>query len=205
RTPRGAAGGGTGPGRSRRRRWARLAGPVAVAVVSLAAFGLGVNQWGTSAGSQDGAATSAGDRPAPEAAGPMVGPMSTAPFLLVAEPGRNSGTDHTRQGLADRGVGPAGVADSGLSATDQREPTVPDELARLGGRPALEACLAAIVTEHAFAPVTVERLDYAAFEGRPALIVEFVDATGERWAWVSGPGCGLTGSGTDTRYRTRVG
>jgi hypothetical protein len=50
----------------------------------------------------------------------------------------------------------------------------------------------------------VDLVDYASFEGSPALVVSFVDQAGERWAWVAGPECGQPQSGADTRYSTRV-
>ncbi|WP_428962817.1 hypothetical protein [Micromonospora fluostatini] len=207
RRPAEGPGGQTGPGR-RRRRWLRGAGPVAVAAVSLAAVGLGVHQWWPQ--SQDSQVADTAMTEAAPGAPEAAAPMSALPFVLTAVPGQGSGRDYTPTVLAGEGVvAPKGSAASASTPDDTTtgEPSraLPDALDRLTGRPALERCLAGIVAEHGGAPVTVEVLDYATFEGRPALVVEFVDATGARWAWASGPQCGLDGSDADTRYRTRVG
>lgn len=204
--PRSEPGGGaaTGPGR-RRRRFSRLAGPVAVAAVSIAAVGLGLNQL-ADGGAEDGAAgtalsDSAGGRATPEVAGPAAAGATTAPL--------RSGTDYTPQTLGGAlstmkalpfGNGaPAGVdAEGGRMAA-------PGNLDRLGDQAALAACLGDIGAEHGSGPLVVEVVDYARFLGQPALVVRFTDGSGARWAWVSGPECGVPGSGADTRYRTRVG
>ncbi|GGM00910.1 hypothetical protein [Micromonospora yangpuensis] len=207
----GSSGGSTGPGR-RRRRWARIAGPVAVAAASLAVVGLGVDRWVT--GGDDRAADTALSETAPEAAGPM----AAMPFTLTAVPGLSSGVDHTAETLAAGGLapavprqfgthadGPARGTDGPDRATEEQRRQVPAALARLTDRPALDACLAGIAGAHGSSPIVVQVLDYATFERQPALVVEFVDARGARWAWASGPRCGLDGSGADTRYQARVG
>ncbi|MFD0818409.1 hypothetical protein ACFQ0D_08790, partial [Micromonospora zhanjiangensis] len=63
----------------------------------------------------------------------------------------------------------------------------------------------AVAAEHGAGTVTVQLVDYATFNGTPALVVLFTDQGPDRWAWVSGPECGVPGSGADTRYQTRVG
>ncbi|WBB65788.1 hypothetical protein [Micromonospora sp. WMMD812] len=202
---RGAA---TGPGR-RRRRWARVAGPVAVAAASLAVVGLGVNQLARHDGETTGTAM---DQPAsaPEAA--AAGPVRTT------GPALRSGTDYTPLTLA----APASAAtsfeakpfaseppgrQSGVDADRGRLPAPDgsDQLARLTDQSALNTCLNEIAAEHGAGPLVVELIDYAAFQGQQALVVRFADGTGARWAWVSGPECGVPGSAADTRFRTRVG
>lgn len=194
---------GDGPGR-RRRRWVRLAGPVALAAASITAVGLGVNHLvgGTGAGSD----ATVADRAAGSAAAP--GALAAGVFRTTAPP-RSSGTDYTPQRLAGR-TGPALAPDDTSSVKAQEAPEgqrlpIVGDLGRLTGRAALDSCLAAVAAEHAGGAVTVDLVDYASFEGRPALVVTFVDAAGARWAWVSGPECGVPGSGADTRFRTRVG
>ncbi|MFG2056318.1 hypothetical protein ACGFI9_20070 [Micromonospora sp. NPDC048930] len=191
----------TGPGR-RTRRWARIAAPVAVAAASLAAVGLGLgNLVGTG-----GADLSGKDAGAPAAA-----PREGAGAYRTSAPAMSSGTDYTPERLsgglattyakpsAERsGVGP------GLAPDSQRLSALAG-LARLSPPDALDACLTAIDAEHGSGPITVDLVDYASFQGQPALIVTFVDAAGARWAWASGPECGVPGSGADTRFRTRVG
>ncbi|MDO3705553.1 hypothetical protein Q3W71_28180 [Micromonospora sp. C28SCA-DRY-2] len=197
---RGAA---TGPGR-RRRRFTRLAGPVAVAAVSIAAVGLGVNQLAGNR-SEDGAAgtalsDSAEGRTAPEAAGPAAAGASGAQ--------QRSGTDYTPETLGGLSTLKAVPFGSGAPARVDAEGgrmAAPGGLDRLADQAALTACLGDIGTEHGAGPLVVEVVDYARFQGQPALVVRFTDNSGARWAWVSGPECGVPGSGADTRYRTRVG
>ncbi|RQW98808.1 hypothetical protein DKL51_09750, partial [Micromonospora globispora] len=126
-------------------------------------------------------------------------------------PARRSGTDYTPEQLSGATRSEPGPT-SGSSATASAALAPGDErlsegagLDRLTGREALDACLGAISSEHAGGAVTVDLIDYASFQGRPALVVTFVDAGGGRWAWVSGPECGVPGSGADTRFSTRVG
>ncbi|MFI2708653.1 hypothetical protein ACH495_00770 [Micromonospora sp. NPDC018662] len=195
----------TGPGR-RSRRWARLAGPVALAAASVAAVGLGVGRLADTGG--DGGTA---DRPAREAA-----PAAGMPYRTTG-PAVRSGTDWTPERLgrvpaaaSNRPdlAGPSGAAGSGretpLSADKSRLSAL-GGLERLARPEALAACLTAIGAEHGTAPLTVDLVDYARFQGSPALVVTFSDAGGARWGWVSGPECGVPGSGADTRFRTRVG
>ncbi|WFE63121.1 hypothetical protein [Micromonospora sp. WMMD714] len=215
RTPGTRAGDGrtdpSGPGR--RRRWTRLAGPVGLAAATLAAVGFGVAQL------VDG--TTGRESPASTMAGPAQDNAESAGrgFRFTGEPQR-SGVDWSPATLGGASVEPL----SGLGtpsavqpgSTTQASPTAPERpedkrrstpggLDRLTARAALDTCLAEISTEHGRGPVTVEVVDYATFNGEPALVVRFADPGGDRWAWVSGAECGVPGSGADTRYRSRVG
>ncbi|MFI5834379.1 hypothetical protein ACIA5A_11950 [Micromonospora sp. NPDC051300] len=202
----------TGPGR-RSRRWARVAGPVALAAASVAAAGLGVG-WLTDAG---GYRSTPADRAAGEAA-----PAAGAPYRTTG-PAVHSGTDWTpeRFALGAGGAskdkdsvrpdmnGPSGAAKDGretpFSASEKGRMAAAGGLDRLMRPEALAACLTAIGAEHGVTPLRVDLIDYARFQGAPALVVTFADAGGSRWGWVSGPECGVPGSGADTRFRTRVG
>ncbi|MFG3698907.1 hypothetical protein ACGF5C_13470 [Micromonospora sp. NPDC047620] len=196
---RGAA---TGPGR-RRRRWSRLAGPVALAAASIAAVGLGVSQFAGEQG--DGAADTALSRPAkPEVAGP-----AGTPFR-AGEPTLRSGRDYTPESLAD--VSPTMGAQRfsadprpNVEVEGGRLPGDAVGLGRLADPAALSDCIHEIGAEHGGGPLVVDVVDYARFQGQPALVVRFTDNSGAHWAWVSGPECGVPGSGSDSRYRTRVG
>ncbi|OHX05024.1 MULTISPECIES: hypothetical protein [Micromonospora] len=197
----------SGPGR-RPRRWARIAGPVALAAASVAAVGLGVGRLA------DPGDSGTADQAAREAA-----PMAGAPYRTTG-PAVRSGTDWTPERLAGARA-PAGAKSitgdmagpSGAAKDGAETPLSPDQyrLDALGGvdrltRPeTLAACLTAIGVEHGSGPLTVNMVDYARFQGAPALVVTFADAGGARWGWVSGPECGVPGSGADTRFRTRVG
>jgi hypothetical protein len=188
----------TGPGR-RRRRWTRLAGPVALAAASMAVVGLGIQRFVGETSVGDSAVSA----PMNEQAGGAADPR--APFRATGTPQR-SGTDWTPQALADGGASPRRAAEApGSAEADTGRLSAGADLGRLTGRDALAGCLTAVSAEHGAGPLTVDLIDYARFQGEPALVVRFLDASGARWAWVSGPECGVPGSGADTRYRTRVG
>nr|WP_204342737.1 hypothetical protein [Micromonospora terminaliae] len=192
----------TGPGR-RARRWARLAGPVALAAASVTAVGFGVSHLvGTGAGRMTAATDNAGSRADGGAA-----PMAAAPFQTTG-PARQSGIDYTPDSLSRVGVAGPSTLESGKASSaegDGRRLSEAFGLDRLARPEALAACLSEIGAEHHSGPLAVDLVDYARFQGSPALVVTFTDAGGTRWAWVSGPECGVPGSGADTRFTTRVG
>ncbi|MET8911204.1 hypothetical protein [Micromonospora sp. NPDC004551] len=201
--PASGTGRNTGPGR-RSRRWIRLAGPVALAAASVTAVGFGVSHLvGTGAGRMTGTADNAGVRADGGAA-----PMAAAPFR-TSGPAQQSGTDYTPDSLSHRGVVGPSTLESGKASSaegqDERRLSAATGLERLARPEALAACLTEIGAEHRAGPLTVDLVDYARFQGSPALVVTFTDAGGARWAWVSGPECGVPGSGADTRFTTRVG
>ncbi|MCF0096253.1 hypothetical protein [Micromonospora sp. MH99] len=195
----------TGPGR-RHRRWARTVTPVAAAAVAVVAVGLGLQQLSTN--STDSGAM---DRPAAAPGAAAAGAARTS------GPALHSGTDYTPQTLGQTattrpspllGNGSDGRSEQqGVDAEGGRRPAPDgsDQLARLSGEAALTGCLSAVAAEHGSAPLVVEVIDYARFQGEQALVIRFTDATGARWAWVSGPECGVPGSGSDSRYSSRVG
>ncbi|WP_433315291.1 hypothetical protein [Micromonospora chersina] len=207
-----SAGGSVRPGRNagpgrRSRRWARLAGPVALAAASVTAVGFGVSHLvDAGAGRTTAAGDSAGSRADREAA-----PLAAAPFRTTG-PARHSGTDYTPEGLSQP-LAVFGAPSPSLGGGKEDTSGGEDEhrvgagatLSRLAAPEALASCLSAIGGEHAGGPLTVDLVDYARFRGSPALVVTFTDAGGARWAWVSGPECGVPGSGADTRFTTRVG
>ncbi|MFV2102200.1 hypothetical protein [Micromonospora sp. LOL_024] len=207
------------PGR-RRRRWARVAGPVALAAATV--VGLGALQLSRSSHGDDSASVTAYRDPGASPVVPHAYPpdaatdaapergtadAASAPFQIVGE-AESSGNDYTPETLA--GLSPAIRQFSTRSEPTlggQSEERLPGQgdLARLGDRPALSACLTEISVEHGGTPLVVDVVDYAHFEGLPALVVRFTDVSGGQWAWVSGPECGVPGSGADARYHTRVG
>ncbi|MET7748081.1 hypothetical protein [Micromonospora sp. NPDC005367] len=205
--PRSERGAPTGPGR-RRRRLARVAGPVALAAVAVAVVGLGVDRL---AGGADEARTSGTALEAPADA-----PEAAAAPVRTTGPSMHSGTDYSPPDLGStfasklpRTLGSSPFP-SGRSAAEAQggrltAPDGRDRLARLTDPAALNTCLTEIAAEHRGGALVADLVDYAAFQGEQALVVRFTDATGARWAWVSGPECGVPGSGADTRYRTRVG
>ncbi|MEU7652703.1 hypothetical protein AB0C42_30825 [Micromonospora taraxaci] len=201
----------TGPGR-RWREWVRRGGPVAAGAVAVVTVALGLTQLSRSA--QDTSGTSALDRPASAPEG-----VAGADPARTTGPPLRSGTDYSPQILGNE-QGTMQSAPSPSRATGNTPGTQPevdaggsrrpvsdglDQLARLTGEAALKTCLTTVTTEHGNGPLVVDVLDYARFQGEPALVIRFTDATGARWAWVSGPECGVPGSGSDSRYSSRVG
>lgn len=206
--------------RATRRRWApRWAAPIAVAAGVLAFAGFGVSQLTGSANEQAGSAASAPMADQPGDAEGVRGPQPAT--ALGGEAGHRSlpdaagritaGGDYRRGDLGAR-------AQTNLSYGASEKPTrqfdasggaVVDEdvidpaLRRLADRPALSACLDAITTARGGDPVAVQAIEFARFEGRPALIVWF-DADDEQWVWVSGPACGTRAGDPDTRYSKPV-
>ncbi|MEV6374185.1 hypothetical protein [Micromonospora musae] len=207
--PRSDRGVANGPGR-RRRRLIRMAGPVALAAVAVVGIGIGLDRL---AGGGDDAATSGTALEAPANAS-----EAAAAPVRTSGPSLRSGTDYTPQNL-----GSVFASASDLPKTLEGSPAEPyrstdqtsgdrlsapdgrDRLVRLTDPAALNTCLGEIAREHRGGPLVADLVDYAAFQGEQALVVRFTDAAGARWAWVTGPECGVPGSGADTRYRTRVG
>ncbi|MFG2051540.1 hypothetical protein ACGFIW_29420 [Micromonospora sp. NPDC048935] len=196
----------TGPGR--RRSWMRRGAPVAAAAFAVGALALGLNQVSMHASNDSG--TPAMNQPvnAPEGVAAPAAVRTTGPAL-------RSGTNYTPQTLGDaqtasspgRTTGDTPGGQPGVDAEDDRRPSPDgsDQLARLTTEAALTTCLANVAAEHGSAPLAVELIDYARFQGEQTLVIRFTDATGARWAWVSGPECGVPGSGSDSRYSARVG
>ncbi|MEO3770834.1 hypothetical protein [Micromonospora sp. B9E7] len=201
----------TGPGR-RWREWARRGGPVAAVTVAVVAVALGLTQLpGTVSHDTGGTAL---ERPASAPEG-----VAGADAARTTGPALRSGTDYTPQTLGnEQGTlqsAPSSSRASGntpgtqpeVDAGGSRRPMTDglDQLARLTDETALTTCLTTVTAEHGNGPLVIEVMDYARFQGEPALVIRFTDATGARWAWVSGPECGVPGSGSDSRYSARVG
>ncbi|MEV0324971.1 hypothetical protein AB0H63_00780 [Micromonospora echinospora] len=191
----------TSPGRARR-RWSRRAAPVLVAAAAMVAGGFGVTQLvGLGAGQRDAGS-------APENA--IAGDASAGGFRLATDP-THTGTSYTPDTVGAVPAAPGVLSTDSASPYKQGEsgPRRPvsaaDGLDRLTGPAALDACLGAVGAAHGRGRITVDRVEYAAFQGAPALVVGLVDAEGDRWVVVTGPDCGVPGSGADTRYRAQVG
>jgi hypothetical protein len=197
--------------RKKRRRLPRWATPVAVAAALLAIAGLGVSQLGGDIrATHNPAGALSGDAAHPQSA---EGGAAAQPFAAPS-PGRllATGTDYTRRTLANQ-VSVLGSAAEQRASLDAREaPVTPD---RAGGEPApnagttgggdLAACLSSIAAAHGRGMPYFEVVDYARFEGQPALVVVFTDPTGQRWVWAVAPECGQPSAGAAARYTARVG
>ncbi len=178
---------------SRRRRWTRLAaGTTAAAAAVAAIFGTVI---ALSARSGNMASNSSGGRPPAAAPVPALSQhenaLGTGPPAVL-----HSGTNYTPQNLsAAAGTGGKAAASNPAPGAANNPPLqVPDTaggagLTRLDDPQALRDCLAAIVTLHGGTPSVV---DYARFQGRPALVV-VLTGTGGRRIVVAGPECGVAG------------
>jgi negative regulator of sigma E activity len=218
---------GESTGRPRRRPLARWAAPLVAAAAVIAAVGFGLQALpGLTGASDDTASTSDGgstalnseadDAPAAAPADPAPAGEQARRSALADRPVRQlvaSGADYRRQTLAlmagaklpqfAAGSGPPDQDASktpGLAAAE-----VPAALRRLAAPAALGACLAALGAGHPRPATSVDLVDYAAFEGTPALVVAFTDTAGEQWIYVAGPRCGLDPADGDTGYRAKVG
>ncbi|HKT03370.1 MAG TPA: hypothetical protein VJT31_27890, partial [Rugosimonospora sp.] len=156
------------------------------------------DQLRTGVSSSSGAAGVGADRNAAAAPGPASG--SSAPTVLM------TGTDYTAQTLDTLAAraralhqpgpltplhGTTGAEGNGLAA---------GSLQRLQGTDALRTCLDLVAAAHHGTP---ELVDYARYQGNPAIVVVLTGpGTGE--LVVVGPDCGLPGSGTDEIYAAPV-
>jgi hypothetical protein len=205
---------GAGAGGARHQRRKKIPGwlaPVAVAagVVAFAGFWLnsaGGGFSGDDSGGSDSAATSSdaggNAEQAPAAAGPIPRREATGQNYdedrVEAGPGYRTLLSPPPEASSVPGAGkdPDSTFEAGAAAA------APAELSRLTVPAELAACLDSIAAEHGVPITTTTTVDYARYEGKPALMVFFVDASGQEWAWVAGPDCGP--GGPDTRYSTRV-
>ncbi|MEU8610733.1 hypothetical protein AB0C29_22365 [Actinoplanes sp. NPDC048791] len=196
--------------RGRRARRLRWAAPVGIAAGVLAFLGFGFQQLSGADSADTSAAGSAAEAPRANS-GQELGAPGAAPQIL------ESGTDYRRDTLGSAGM--TTMLDQPPardSSTDARK-ALPDvgasaevaagadpAFARLRAQEALRACIEAIAAQHGVGPITPQTIDYARFDGRPAVIVQFV-ADGESWVWAVGPACGTRGVGADTRASVKVG
>jgi hypothetical protein len=119
------------------------------------------------------------------------------------------GTDATRRSA----FAVPSVTSSGRPAKEKPDPVAGPELdeakvdaglRRLADGVALVNCLTAVAQEHGRPAASVDLVDYARFEGAPALVILFTDTAAEKWVWVAGPACGTVGVGADTRHSAKV-
>ncbi|NUT32365.1 MAG: hypothetical protein HOV79_04735 [Hamadaea sp.] len=187
---------------SRRRRWV----PVLAGLALFVALGLGIPALAPLFSARNDGSLSGGKADTPASA-----PLSLPPVSVV------SGRDYTAQTLVlatdfgdvltfsagpstEAAQGTDGSAKSARSSAPVVSP-VPSPLARLAEPAALSGCLQAL---SGVAPGEVLGVDFARYQGAPALIVVTRDTAGERWAAVTGPDCGIGGQ-ADLRLRQRIG
>jgi negative regulator of sigma E activity len=198
---------------TRPRRRLRWAVPAAVAAGVLAFAGFGIDYLaGQTGGSAEQASSAAGDSSAEHAA-PMLGADDAGAASDVrADQIRESGTNYTVATLATVPAAFAAKAsepmaagqESALSGGQRVSDMGAGELDRLRARAALQTCIGAISQVHGTGPVAVETVDYARYDGRPALVVRFTAASAT-WAYAVGPNCGTPDRGADLLQRVQVG
>jgi hypothetical protein len=74
----------------------------------------------------------------------------------------------------------------------------------LRAQEALLACIDAISAGNGAGPVTAQTVDYARFDGAPAVVVQFTAGNGN-WVWAVGPECGARGGDADKLGVVKVG
>lgn len=192
---------------NRLRRWAA---PVGIAAAVLAFAGFGVQQL----------AGDSADRATSSSAGEaQVSQQDTGGTLaLPAGPGEvtTSGTNYSRRTLGQAGAraleAPREPAAAGSTSSARKAPGPSpgllaegnDPLGRLRAQEALLACIDAIAAGNGAGAVTAQAVDYARFEGFPAVIVQFTAANGT-WVWAVGAECGATGGDADRLDAVKVG
>ena len=196
-----------------RRRWA---GPIAVAAGALVVAGIGFGSLLTrSPDSASDTASTAGGAPAAPENAPMLDSSPSgarsAGGLAVPPAERQiyaSGVDYQPGSLADvagRATRATSPKRAPASAEDQAyAQQTPAGLERLTDRTALDGCLDAIARQNGDGAITVLTVDYARYQGDPAVVVTFRAGNGT-WAWVSGPDCGTPGAAAATLNYVKVG
>lgn len=203
-------------GRARRRRLSRWSGGAvaAAAVLGFSWFGYsalidGPNEAGDGgfrANSAPEPATAL-DQPAPGASADHLN--ATGPALLATgvdyQPMQLSGPPPQAIGTDQRGDWSAESIDPSPLTGPQitNAAVVPPPLQQLWSDPALRAaCLVAVADTVPDGPAEIHVVDFARFQGEPAMVIWLTDASGEPVVVVSGAECGSPEAGADERYRT---
>jgi hypothetical protein len=178
------------PAHPARSRWA---GPATIAAAVTILAGLGIT------------AFSHGDLGWPATA-PESETRASTP-AVVAPPTERvfaSGTNYARADLGSALALVAGTHPSPLGGPSLLSGAsgAPDA-STLRDRRWLIPCLDAVAAEHGKGPLSFDLVDFAAFEGSPAVVIRVIDQQDAKWVWVVGPECGS--GGAHTRYRARVG
>jgi hypothetical protein len=201
-----------GEGRSAarpRRRARRWVGPLTAAAAVLAVCGLGLSALpNLTSGSSDAGSASDSAASAPEIydqeAPAEGGDRALVPVRQRVASGNaysRESLDESRRKAASRAADPAATLAEGDVF---QAAAAPPALERLTEPAALSDCLAALGAAQPQTPTAIDVVDYATFEGSPALIVFFTDAARARWVWVAAPDCGTPGADPDARYSAKV-
>ncbi|GAA1801480.1 hypothetical protein HC028_08170 [Planosporangium flavigriseum] len=190
-----------------RRRWRAVAGVAAAAAV------LGLGAATLAQGLRGGGPTTMASNSAGRAATPSSAGSAAS---LAAIDVRTSGFDYTPGMLTALGAS-VSARSSGSAKTESRANTlsvpeaagrptlVPEALRRLTDPDARAACLQSVLARYGGTAIL---LDYARYEGSPALVVLLAGAGGapaQKWVVAVGPNCGTGGAITDQLYSGSVG
>jgi hypothetical protein len=162
----------------------------AAAVVAIAGGALVVGQSAFDSSVPGMTAEDAGGRenpeaqPAPTFAVPGVDSAKDAPVLLV------SGTDYQLGTLADLAAVPMATTQTSRAAGEAPPDTMAGPLGELSDQDGLQSCLNAIMATY---PGTVTVVDFARFEGQPAVVVVLRDVQGSTVV-AAGAECGQSGA-----------
>ncbi len=184
---------------ARRLRWAT---PIAIAAGAVAFVGFGLDYLAGRQSNSSDSATSAGaglaDTKAENAAPAAPGQMQIL----------STGIDYTATTLtaapdAQALSAPDAGGASSFEKSTPRAAAQGDELSRLRPSQALQDCLDAIGLANGSGPISPLTVDYARFDGKPAIVVRFTAGNG-LWAWASGPSCGSQSGDADTLGKAPV-
>jgi hypothetical protein len=188
-----------------RRRW-RWAAPIAAAAGVIAFVGVGINYLSGQSNSENATSSAAGSGERKDSAGtPMLAPDSAA--SAAGTQVLASGRDYRLATLAsapESGPAEAAGTRSESSVAAAPRPAVGVPLDRLTPGDALQACLDAIERQNGAGAIIAPVVDYARFDGNPALIVRFSAPNGS-WVWATGPDCGVPGAGAAKLGSVKVG
>lgn len=179
-------------GQAKARRWKRWAAPVAVAAAALGLFAIGKlpTLVAPAMNSADSGRTST------EVAADAPGAMAQVPVQTATTWQRYDRNNLAQQQWLAQGAAPFSSRSGVDTATGKASEEGVEQLQRLLDQSALRQCLNAV---NAVLPGTVDLVEYAYFEGNPALVISITSANG-KWLFVAGPNCGQLGP--DERYRT---
>jgi hypothetical protein len=208
----------THPANRKRRRVARWSAGLAVAAGVAAFAAVGISGWEPDQ-SRPGLTTDSGGEADGDAAPEALDDEETArgldplPPLVVATGSDYDATtleitEPTRPtpvlGGPNLPSPPQQAPDNNIGPNDASD-VVPEPLLRLWTNPEERLECLSMIAESIQPPrVTINTVDFAAYEGQPALVIWATAGDGSRWAWVSGPTCGSIAGDPDVRFQTQL-
>jgi len=180
-------------GQTTARRWKRWAAPVAIAAAALGLFAIGKLPSIVAPTMNEATAGRSNAQLSADAPGAM--PPAQVPTTVTGRMYDRGNLQQHR--LANGALAPYGSATADMTAETQKASggdATPWQ--RLLDPAALQQCLSTVA---AVLPGGVDAVEYAYFEGSPALVIS-ITSKDARWQFVAGMNCGQLGP--DERYRT---